>query len=79
VDDSTRGQLVVALTDALRRMVAEGDESGAKVVLRALEETIGLAMGNAAHRADAASDGSSASVADLDLARRKRPRGKPGG
>jgi hypothetical protein len=38
VDDSTRGRLVEALTEAVRRMVAEGDCEGVKVALRALED-----------------------------------------
>ena len=42
VDDSTRGRLVAALTDGLRRMPAEGDGEGATVVLRALEDVAGL-------------------------------------
>ena len=42
IDDSTRGRLVAALTDGLRRMLAEGDGEGARVVLRALEDVTGL-------------------------------------
>jgi hypothetical protein len=38
VDTSTHGKAIADLTEALRRLLAEGDGEGARVVIRALEE-----------------------------------------
>ena len=42
-DTSTRARLVAALTEALQRLIAEGDGEGAQVVLRTLHEAAQLA------------------------------------
>jgi hypothetical protein len=38
VDTSSRGKAIADLTDALRKLLAEGDGEGAPVVIRALDE-----------------------------------------